>query len=311
MTGTLATMKRDKDGILILPSGASSKGWHEISPLIMCPKEYQYARVRQVQIRSPFLSEALSIGLLLHAARAQWLADGYKGDLWRKAIVVHAKQPEGSKPLHPVAIGAATSYFKGYVDYWMVRPRSEVLAVEYELQPRGWENAPEWLKRTARLDSIERWRGKTYIGECKSSSSSASRVAETYSLHGQTQLQVALYGPDEVRKFGPLEGVLLDVIIKKKGEGSGAERIPLPLSGMKHATQWFKKDFERWAMQAATIKWNDDVEHRPTCQRSYGPCDFRELCLRGKDGCLGFETADRVPLSKWEPSPGKTTPPWE
>ena len=216
--------------------------------------------------------------------------------------------------LHPSAFNVALETFEGYVDYWSKRPTTEVLAIEYPFEPRLLApNAPEWAKRTARVDSIERWRGKTWIGEAKSTSSAPGRVADTYALHGQILLQMTLWGDDETERFGPLAGVLLDVMVKPQGKkpARGSERIPIELKDCEQALKWFRKDFVTWQMQTAMIDWNATVERRLVCQRNYGPCEFRPLCLRGRAGSMRYALPDGSKLHEWKPSPGKEVPPWE
>jgi len=296
--------------------GASEKGWHELAPLVQCPKEYQFARVRGIARRSVVLKEALSVGSLWHVARAQWLADGRRGERWREALVEYSKQHEAatSKPLAPAAFATSVTLMESYVAYWSLRPTSRVLAVEYTLNPRGLTPShPEWAWRTARLDSIEEWRKGIWIGEGKTTSSSVARVRDTYMLHGQTLLGCCLWSPREEKKFGPLAGVLLDIIVKGNGKKppKPAERIPLPLSEMSHALKWFPRVFQEHVMQSSMIRWDDDVERRVTsCMRPYGPCDYRALCLRGQRGTPGFVFADGKPISEWKPENGKHVPPW-
>lgn len=285
----------------------------------MCPKEYQYARIRKVREFSPFLSAPLSIGLLLHAARAQWLYDNRKGDLWRERMVAYAKDvEENEKGLHPASMPIAVQTFEAYEAFWRVRPPTQVLAVEHELKPRALtpeQQKPgmQWSWRGARLDSIEKHQGKVWIGEFKSTSDAPQRVTDIYTLNGQTLLQAALWGKEETEKFGPLAGILLDVLKKPRGKSKpkAYPRVQMPLSQMEHALKWFRKDFAMWVMQSSMIEWNTGVERRPVCMRSYGPCEYRTLCLRGRAGSNRFILEDGTKLAQWQPSPGKEVPPWE
>lgn len=309
----LSVVKRG--GLVPFSFGATALGWHNIQPFTICPKEYQFVRVRGIRQRAPFVSEPLSVGLLLHVARAQWLSDGRKEDLWRTAMLEYAKQYplEEGKPLHPAALKMAVQCFEAYESYWSVRPTTKVLAVEHEIKPRALvPDAPQWAWRGARLDSIELHRGKAWLGELKSTSSGAGRVHDIYLLNGQTMLQAALYGPEEEKRFGPLGGILLDVIVKPSGRkpAKAGPRIPLLIEDMQHALTWFRKDFTTWVMQASMIQWNDHVERRPVCMRSHGPCEFRSMCLKGRKGSNMFVFADGSPVSAWQPSEGKEVPPW-
>jgi hypothetical protein len=300
-----------------MPTGHSGRGWHEIEPFTRCPKEYQLGNVRGIRPHQPFLPEPLGIGLMIHAARAQWLYDGRdKKSPWRDAMRVYAKsiETEEEQKLSPGVIKASEGHFAGYVDYWSHRPVTKILAIEHQLELRGFAaDSPAWVHRTARLDSIEKHMGKTWIGEAKSTSDSVSRLKETYMLHGQILLQVALWGEEETEKFGPLAGVLIDPIVKGRGNkpSSGAPRIEIPIHTMGHALFWFKRDFKMWVMQASMIDKNSWVERRPVCMRQYGPCQFRDLCLGGHRAALRYVFRDGTSLSQWKSNDDQRVEPWE
>src|SRR6266853_5934801 len=79
--------------LLPFEMGATSKGWHAIESFAAyCPKEYQFDKVRRIRPRNDELERPLAIGLLLHAARAQWLNDKYQGSLWLIAVKKYAEQ---------------------------------------------------------------------------------------------------------------------------------------------------------------------------------------------------------------------------
>lgn len=296
-----------------MPTGHSGAGWHAIESFIRCPKEYQFSAVRKIGQHRPFIPGPLSVGLLLHAARAQWLHDERKGELWREAMERYAAKTEAEEgKLSPGSLSAAAGYFAGYSAYWKVRPVTGVLAIEHYMSPRGIsQNAPVWAFRTARYDSIEKWRGKTWIGELKSTSDSGNRLTEQYTLHGQLLLQMALWGEEEDDTFGPLEGVLIDPILKRSAGGAGGPRIEIRKSECAAALTWFRKDLKTWLMQAQSVDWDAAPERRPNCMRAYGPCEFRGLCLKGRRGANQFVLENGKALVTWTPKPGQSVPPWE
>ncbi len=313
MKPALSLVKRPE--LLPFSFGATALGWHQIQPFTICPKEFQFARVRGIKMRGNYLKEPLSYGLALHVCRAQWFYDEKKGDLWKKALEKYVAEYEAHEhiALAPGTESFALSVFGEYVKYWSVRPQTISLAAEYEIKPRALvKDAPQWAWRGARLDSVEKWRNLAWIGELKSTSNSPSKVHDLYILNGQTMLQAALWGPEETEKFGPLGGILLDIIVKPSGKkpARAVDRIPLRLAQMEHALTWFRRDFTTWVMQSSLIRWNDTVERRPVCMRPHGPCDFRDLCLKGHRGSIGYTLKDGTPLSKWKPSEGKEVPPW-
>jgi hypothetical protein len=303
--------------LLKLELESTAKGWSNIEPgAAHCWKEYQFARVRRMLLRGEEVPMHFAVGLYMHAARAQWLNDKYSGDLWKKQIRAFRDAWDAKYPRRPMpqrALGIAEKTFEGYVKHWKLLPKPEVLAVEYELEPRGLtKEAPEWAWRGARLDSVERWRGNIYIGECKSTSESANAVMDNYALHGQPLLYMALWSKKEVERFGPLKGLLYDVV-KKATDTDAARCYPravLAVDAVQHALSWFRKDFTTWVMQSSLIDWNASPERRLNCTRPYGPCSYRDICTKGRDGALGYEFEDGTPVIKWKPEPGKEVPPW-
>lgn len=298
--------------LLPITVGASEKGWHEIEPFVRCPQEYKFRRVLQLRQKAPFMADALSTGICVHAARAQWLHDKYKGDDWRRAIAVAVKAHEDAgQPLAPAASAVALDCMQAYVNHWSLRPKPIPLAVEYTIAPRALTpDAPTWTWRSARLDSIERYRGKVWIGECKTTSAHAGQVERRYRLHGQLLLQCALWGDEENQRFGPLAGILLDVIVKPSGKrpAKACARIPVPLSELTPAIEWFKRDFPQWIMQASLIDWNTRPQRRPTACEN---CDFNHICRKGRAGTAGFIFPDGSKVSDWTPTEERTLPPWK
>ena len=127
-------------------------------------------------------------------------------------------------------------------------------------------------------------------------------------------MQCALWGEKETKQFGPLAGVLLDVIIKGSGSRrpKAQPRVAIAIEDMAYALEWFRKDVPFHFMNASSIQWGDSVERRITsCQRQYGPCQFRSLCLRGRAGANGFVLKDGTSLAQWKPSNGREVPPWQ
>lgn len=301
-------------------AGPSQAGWHKMEAFAAgCPQEHLLRHVRGIKYR-PMGADApifmhFAVGLLVHHARAQWLNDGYEGQLWVEAMkkfyreypkVAGEKLPDGCYSI-------AYRTFQAYVAYWKTAMRAKVLAVEYELKPRGLgPGAPEFLKRGARLDSIERLAGETWVGELKTSYGGSAGVEDMYALHGQPLQTMAFWGPEETEKFGPLAGVLLYPVKKAtdKDKGKAYPPVKLRIERYAHALEWFKRDYATWVMQAQLITWNSAPERRPNCNRPYGPCEYRDLCIRGRDGALGYVLADGQPLHTWKASPGREVPPW-
>jgi len=298
-----------KPGVLVPFSfGASQAGWHSIQPFTICPKEYQLSRVRGISQRSPYQPLHLGTGAILHTARAQWFNDEYKLDLWRDAVekyIVEAEAHAG-KPFDPASKLTAIETFEAYVAYWRPRGKTTPLAVEWEVT--GFD-------RTARLDSVELAADGAWVGEFKSTSKGIASVTDMYLLNGQTLMQALLckHSKEFTDTFGPFKGILLDALKKPSGKrpAEAYPRVRLPVEQMESTLKWFERDLPRWIRGTERISWNADVERRPVCQRAYGPCEFKDLCLLGKGAAHLYQTKDGETLSNWKPSDDKTTAPWD
>jgi hypothetical protein len=210
---------------------------------------------------------------------------------------------------------------KEYQDHWGRLPKPTPIACEYKLGPTPLEAGdPFFMHRTARLDDVSRYPNglnKLYLGETKTTSGSIGQCIEQYALHPQILLQMLLWkmDPKGEATYGPIEGVMLDVIKKGYGEEScsfAREAIPVPAFAM----SWFPRTLKAWLRIFAAIDWDADVTRNPMrCTRSIGratvACEFRELCKKGRAASNLYVMGKGVQLLKHEPEPGKMRMPWE
>ena len=57
--------------------GASTHGYHAIESYLVCPKEYQYDKVRKIRQPAAGTPDPFAIGSMLHAGRARWFANKF------------------------------------------------------------------------------------------------------------------------------------------------------------------------------------------------------------------------------------------
>ena len=300
------------------PLGHSGLGWHQISSFVECPKKYQFQTVRQIGLASEYTPDYFSYGTLAHGARAQWLMDGRRGDNWKRQIRRLAERMgEAGEMVDHAVIRDVLRDFQLYTEFWAVRPTTETLAIEHRLDPRGLvPDAPPWLHRTSRFDSVARWQRGTWIEEFKTTATGSKRVQELYSTDGQIFLMMSLWSELEIKKWGELEGVLIYPLVKGRKWKVGAPPIPIRRKAVLHGLEDFKRDFPFWVMASGTIQWNDRVEKRRTaCVGKHGPCPLIEMCTRGRDGAAKYVFTDGPQkgesVMKWKPTQGKEVPPWD
>lgn len=303
--------------------GPSGHGWSEIEAAARCPKEDQYARVRQITKPTSQTPDHFSIGSFVHAGRARWMADGFSlsDETWQRmqADMTYTRETL-PLPSSDLAYSLALRYMQEYVEHWGIREKPKIVAVEHMLGPTELKEGDVRTIRTARLDDFgfypEFGMGLA-IGECKTTNGNISDVANQYTLAGQTALQQILWrlAPQGADTYGQSTGVVVDVI-KKGNNGKKCEFGRIPIQIPERAQDWMQREIIHILHARAATDWNSDAARSPTmCTRLIGKarvaCDFRDLCLFGKAGSIGYMTADGVPLSNWVQQEGQLVAPWE
>lgn len=307
-------------------SGPTEQGWHKIESYLRCPKEYQYGVVRGITVPRHEQPDYLSVGSLVHAGRAKWFALGCPPpkDDNAMAEVAAAMTAEAYKQKLPITLDAqrqATALVGAYINHWSMRAQPQAVAVEYKIGPAPLLNGYSET-RTARLDDLSRYPeagSQLCIGECKTTSTSVNDTINQYRLNGQLVVQLALYkmDPNGEAKFGPVAGVMLDIIKKGYGKDRPAfarELISLPT----HVVDRFAKQISEATTQATSTRWNHTVARNiSACTRIIGrarvACQFRDLCIRGRNAASQFVFADGTPIVQFTPDDknNKTSMPWE
>jgi hypothetical protein len=289
-----------------------------------CLKEYQLRVIRQIRIPQRVTPDYFAVGGGLHAGKARWFSRGFATDAktWASIQIAMREEMENQKlPVTVKALQMMEKYMKEYIDHWGRLPKPTPIACEYKLGPTPLEAGdPFFMHRTARLDDVSRYPNglnKLYLGETKTTSGSIGQCIEQYALHPQILLQMLLWkmDPKGEATYGPIEGVMLDVIKKGYGEEScsfAREAIPVPAFAM----SWFPRTLKAWLRIFAAIDWDADVTRNPMrCTRSIGratvACEFRELCKKGRAASNLYVMGKGVQLLKHEPEPGKMRMPWE
>lgn len=309
--------------------GASGLGYSEIEAYLRCPKEYQLAKVRGIGKPTSQTPDYFAVGSFVHAGRARWFAEkqALGDDVWEKIRADITKtRSEFPLPCSEDSERTALRYIQEYVDHWSVRAKPNIVAVEHMLGPVELSPVTEdsdggrGTSRTARLDDFgfyEEGGGKLCIGECKTTSGSITDVVNQYTLHGQVALQRILWdlAPQGAAMYGQVAGTILDVIQKGYG-GKKCQFARLFVPCDERVLLWAKQSLIYALEDKHDMSWDTDTErHVTSCTRLVGrarvACPFRDLCMHGRAGAIGFAFADGRSITDWKPSPGQMTPPWD
>ena len=290
---------------------------------IGCPKEYQFRHVRKVHKPQAQTPDHFAIGIFMHVGKARWFAKNFQRDSATWLSIQDAMNAAAFEQRLPVSLKArqfSEKLMREYMDHWSMRPKPKPIAAEYKLGPTPLEPGdPFGLWRTAVLDDVSHYPevlNKLCLGETKTTSGSFNELIEQYTLHPQILLQMLLWqnDPNGAAKYGPIAGVMLDMIKKGYGEeksGFGRHFIPVPA----HALSWFARTLKAYLRALVQIDWDADAPRNPVrCTRMEGrariACEYRELCLQGRSASLLYVMNEGASLLSWKPEPGKLVAPW-
>ena len=316
-------IRHDPDAPVVVGAGGpTDAGWHSADAGIWCQKEGQLKHVRGVRVPTLQTPDHFAVGGALHAARACWF--GKKFSTAQEDIddcFVALDQEIEARGASEEARRQTRKYFSEYVEHWGTRPKPRPVAAEYLVGPAPLQIGDQFpLWRTARLDDVSYYPealGGLAIGEAKTTSASINDCINQYTLHGQVLLQYVLWRNSEqgLRKHGLVTGVVLDII--KKGYGKEKSQFARHFVEItEHAVNWYIKNMREYLRTYANMDWNSDAPRNiNACTRIQGKgrstCEYRDLCMHGRNASAKYVLRNGQPLSTWQPSDTEKTPPWE
>lgn len=299
--------------------GPSPSGWHSMQALYECEQRYvlQKQGVRPLRLPGAMTDsdKRLVIGSMVHQGRAQWLADGGKSTGYRKAMAAWAKEsPERPHPAEVVeSLRLMDAYVIRYQAEWFGHGAHWKRAGRQRVAMLSNHAAVEYMATdketgvTARYDAVMRLtlggRRGAWINELKTAGklTPSREPAITWGLDGQTLTQAMCWGSEEIKRWGPLQGIVRDVLVKTLQPQFA--RFYIPFSVLGRALAAHRKEIiymqDRGSVLRGELGPRDfsrsgrSVErHAPllhnwqSCQSpsGYDPCEFRALCLYGLEG---------------------------
>jgi len=304
--------------------GPSAAGWHSAEAGIWCPKEAQFKHIRGVHTPVLQTPDYFLVGGILHAGRAMWFAKRFSTSQEDIAEVFKAAEKEGEqREASEEAKRNAKRYLSEYIEHWSPRPKPRPVAAEYLVGPaplQAGDQFPLW--RTARLDDVSYYPealGGLALGELKTTSAGIADCINQYTLHGQVLLQQLLWRTSEqgLKKHGIAVGTVLDIVKKGYGrEKSQFARHFIEITD--NALAWYVKNLREYLRFYANMTWDSDVPRNiMACTRtrnggkSSSTCEYRELCMHGRNASAKYVLRDGSPMSSWHPSDTEKTGPWE
>lgn len=261
--------------------GASGHGWSRYRDLQKCPHKFflKHERKQDTVGEHP---AALQIGSAFHAFMAiyyQRMIDILGGILPENAtpeagplcdlVLEHGGNPE--------YVNEAWRLFDAYATYYESNNDKLIpLAVERHAKDKGSPN-------TCRYDLIARVPDDhgtiipgVYVVEHKSASRMSRDVQEGWHLDGEIIGELMLWKRAGLhRKYGPLQGVIVNIVTKTKVPNFHREIVSPPAAHMRRQ----HKDLKVWkateGLYRATGRWPRALA---SCVDRYGFCDYFEHC---------------------------------
>lgn len=304
--------------------GGTEAGSSITKDFLLCLKRYQYKHVRKLFIPAVQTISPFAIGTLVAAMRRQWFGDrfpkvtpAYQRTLNRAA---QEAAEQDRLPIDPRDYVFATALFGQYVAHWRTKPRPTPVHVEFKMGPGPlWEGAPRPTWRTAKPDDISRYPeagGALCLADCKTTSGDIGTVVREYELHVQPLQYLAQYrlDPNGERRYGPLAGVLLDVI-QKPSAGKKPKFGRVFIEYRSQAVDEFIESMKFHLDVIRRIGWDTPVPRAYGCTYMAGrarvDCEFKDLCRFGSSAASKYKLPGGVPLRRYEPTPGAEKMPWE
>jgi hypothetical protein len=292
----------------LINPGPSTRGWHHLQDVLVCPERYRLRHTAQPweeePDKAPFVKGELVHTGLAHLYVRKMLADKFHRDPVdpatyynsHEAIAVMAikKAAERSDMWHEYA-PLAQEALKHYREEWMPDDQWEVLYVEKELKAKvsdevrvfssaGWHMSSRTYLYTQRADLIVRDRDtdKVWIIDHKTTYRISPKTVRRYTLSGQflgySMLGRAMWG----KKFG---GVKLNMVQLTNGFQFSRPRLePAPATDGR-----LKNTIIHGERLIADLKEQHGMGHpwpqmfaADTCWGSYGPCPMYDYCQWGE-----------------------------
>jgi len=272
----------EKLGIDLTLTGGSGHGWSRSSTLQQCPHKYNLKYNKKVggwEAGKP--PKALQVGGCFHALMAVYYQRQIDYD---NAIPIGECTVEAAKLADAILdfgadatlVNAAWEYFEGYVNYYeQIGDYLIPLAVEYRAKD---PNGPD----TCRYDLIADVQNHplalpgTYIVEHKTASRLGREQSEGWHLDGEIIGQCNIYKKARLlRKFGPLQGVIVNVIVKTKVPQFHREIVTPPTKSTRRQAKDLKVFRATKAVYEANNYWPRSLA---SCVGRYGFCEFWDEC---------------------------------
>jgi hypothetical protein len=301
---------------------ASPAGWHSIAEGFLCEQSWVFRELRKVRKLVKKGGSHFAVGTLFHAGRAAWFKGGFKP--FSEVIVFKMAEDEEKETYSAQEKEGAHALLQDYMEHWAKFSKPRVLAVEHTFRADLFKATGKlglFGRRTARLDDLSVYPeagNRLAIGEAKTTSEPISKVITEYGpTHGQILMQAAVVkGDPAARKYGPLSGVVLDVVRKKYNKSGGgivgAECARHFTPHYTHALSWFSENLRLLASRLSVIDAKGvGLRNHTACQRprrgefgtNFYECEYATLCAHGKTGASEYIYGEKA-------SSLTTAPPW-
>ena len=276
----------------MLEQGSSSLGFSTVSTYLECPER---SRLRALGIRKkPTESfdldplNELGFGTLMHTLLPTRAVYGAQTALWMLgaceleggALAAAESSPLG---LHPDDRLKALTILRHYdATFPLEEEPFEYLGVEAEVASKIVAPGGRTVIRTVKYDALVRMKADGAIFSLEHKTSARKITGAQYIAQMMAQQAVWNANAALVQRYGPMRGVILDVMTKTTVPS--CERLgPFYFSPhQEEKMRWYLSLPERVAWPANPDGSHPRMAH--ACWGKYRPCEYIDLCWEGVDG---------------------------
>lgn len=310
--------------VLMGNNGPTAAGSSNTKEFLRCPKSWQYQYIRGLRVPQQQTPSHFARGTVFGAIRAAWFGLKFRSDAKAWKLLRRAAQKaveEEALPIEERDEAFSLSMFKDYMEFWLKRPRPRPIATEFELGPVALSPTdPKNLFRTGKLDDLSYYPeagGALCLGECKTTSGDIGTLIKEYELHIQPLQYLALYyaDPRGAKKYGPVNGIVLDVTCKPNERRKKASFHRVCIEIRQDTVKDFIESIHGYMNAMKRISWDSYVPRTYQCTYMAGrarvDCQWKDLCRFGRSAASRYVMVGGKSLMKYKPEPGAEKMPWE
>jgi len=298
-------------GVLGAEGGPSEGGVspHKLEPYMLCERKGYWASVRGLTRKTK--PSYFSIGSAFHAAMELYFGGGGRRDPFE---VTDALLAAGA----PEMAGQVKRMIHSYLGKYGVEMAAcwDIRAIEQQFThfegPFRIGGKSMYLPMTCRIDLLTALLNPgqprqpyghhpngVWMLDYKTASRYDANLVSSYNRNVQFRMNAYIFAKSHADKWGKLNGVIVDIVLKKRkiDKQNGAERLQVSVSDvdLQDVEDYYVRCAYELAAKAADATYAKDYRmwdcNDAACQGKYGPCPYYDLCDYGESMVSQYRVA--------------------